>query len=365
MAQAALGRDRRCRAARPGDRARAPRRDRDRRAARPRHRGADRRPGRCADARGADDIVAWALDAAPTGAAAVELAATCARAAAAGRPVCLLAPPPRGSGRAAIERAAALAYLRAHGAALGHDVDAWLEAVVLLVRFGLPTGPRAAVIAPAGSWLEAQAPLLVADAEAAGRAPAGDRPAHDPDEPTDVVLYDPALGAPPRDHAGPARPGRRARRARRRSGDRCTARAPRSARSRCSAAPRERIAVGPRPRAAGRVGRARDRRRAAATASSPSSRDGDARRRSRDQGAARPRTASRSRARPSRRRRPRRSSSRAARATRSRSSRGATICRPSPRAARSSAASERRARAPRVHRGARPPPASRPPRAPP
>lgn len=141
-----------------------------------------------------DDIVAWALEASPTASQAVELAAACARAAEAGRPVCLLAPPPRGGGRAGIERTAALAYLRAHGAALGHDVDAWLEAVVALVRFGLPRGPRAAVIAPPGSWLEAQAYALAAEAETAGaRAIAVGRKAN---EVSDVVLYNPALDAP-------------------------------------------------------------------------------------------------------------------------------------------------------------------------
>ncbi|HEY5922035.1 MAG TPA: acetate--CoA ligase family protein [Kofleriaceae bacterium] len=138
-----------------------------------------------------DAVIAWALEATPTATAAVELAATCARAAAEGRPVCLLAPPLRGSGRAAIERAAALAYLRAHGAALGHDVDAWLEAVVALCRFGMPKGPHTAVIAPEGSWLEAQAIALVAEAESAGtRAPLVGRTGKG--EPTDVVLYDPS-----------------------------------------------------------------------------------------------------------------------------------------------------------------------------
>lgn len=144
------------------------------------------------------DVVAWALDAVPTGASVIELAQACARAAEAGHPVCLLAPPAGvgKSGRAATERTAALAYLRAHGAALGHDVDAWLEAVVLLVRHGLPRGPRAAVIAPTGSWLEAQALLVASEADALGtRAPAIG-PSSDT-EPTDVVLYDPALGAPP------------------------------------------------------------------------------------------------------------------------------------------------------------------------
>ncbi len=140
---------------------------------------------------GADDgdVVAWALEAAPAPAAALELAITCARAAATGRPVCVLAPPPRGTGRAAIEHAAALAYLRTHGAAVCHDVDAWLEAIVMLVRVGMPGGPRVAVIAPPGSWLHAQTLVLAAEADAAGaRAPQlGD------DKPTDVVLYDPAL----------------------------------------------------------------------------------------------------------------------------------------------------------------------------
>ena len=138
------------------------------------------------------DIVAWALDAPPGAATTLDLAQACARAAAAGRPICLLAPPPWGSGRAAIERAAALAYLRAHGAALAHDVDAWREAVVALVRFGMPDGPRAAIVAPAGSWLEAQALAIVAEAEALGL-----RPPKLEASGTDAVLYDPAAGAPP------------------------------------------------------------------------------------------------------------------------------------------------------------------------
>ena len=143
------------------------------------------------------EFVAWALETTPTGTAAVELASACARAAEAGRPVCLLAPPPQRGGRAGTERAAALAYLRAHGAALTHDVDAWLEAVVLLVRHGLPRGPRAAVIAPAGSWLEAQALLIAAEAESLNTRPPVIGPRTETtDEPTDVVLYDPSLGAP-------------------------------------------------------------------------------------------------------------------------------------------------------------------------
>ncbi|MEO8705910.1 MAG: acetate--CoA ligase family protein [Kofleriaceae bacterium] len=158
-------------------------------------RGIEARVGDAHDAGDGDAIIAWALEAVPSVAATVELAARCARAAATGRPVCLLVPaPPSGArGRQAIERAAALAYLHANGSALAHDVDAWLEAVVVLVRFGLPTGPRAAVIAPPGSWLEAQASAVAVEAETAG----GRSPISPPDDPTDVVLYDPALGAPP------------------------------------------------------------------------------------------------------------------------------------------------------------------------
>jgi hypothetical protein len=142
--------------------------------------------------------LAWALETPPSASAAAELAPICARAAEAGRPVCMLAPPPRGSGRGAIEHAAALAYLRAHGAAIGHDVDAWLEAIAMLARIGMPAGPRVAIIAPPGSWLHAQAIELAAEADAAGvRAPQLGA-----DKPTDVVLYDAAMdGAGEATHA--------------------------------------------------------------------------------------------------------------------------------------------------------------------
>jgi hypothetical protein len=64
----------------------------------------------------------------------------------------------------------------------------------MLVYFGLPDGPHAAVIAPSGSWLEAQALAVVAEAEQSGARPplvGGDR-----DERTDAVLYDPSLAVP-------------------------------------------------------------------------------------------------------------------------------------------------------------------------
>lgn len=145
-----------------------------------------------------DDLVALALETLPTAAKAVELAGSCARAAANGRPMCILAPPPRGATRTAVERAAALAYLRASGAVLGHDVDAWLESIVALVVFGLPRGPKVAVIAPAGSWLEAQTLALVTEAEGAGaRAPQLASEYKAKAEPTDVVLFDPDLTPAP------------------------------------------------------------------------------------------------------------------------------------------------------------------------
>jgi hypothetical protein len=157
----------------------------------------DGRTDRIAAALG-DDVIAWALDAPPGAALAIELATVCAHAAGAGRPICLLAPLPRGTGRPAIERVAAVAYLRAHGAAIGHDVDAWIESVVLLVRFGLPAGPRAAIIAPPGSWLEAQAIALTCEAESGGAR----SPLAAADDPTDVALYDPDLGPPPSSSPG-------------------------------------------------------------------------------------------------------------------------------------------------------------------
>ncbi len=167
-----------------------------------RARGLDARLATAPDA-ASDDLLALALETPPGAAAAVELAAVCARAASEGRPMCVLAPPPRGTGRVAIERAAALAYLRVHGAVVGHDVDAWLESVVALVRFGLPRGPRAAVIAPPGSWLEAQTLALVGEADGLGtRAPQLASEHRAKAEPSDVVLFDPALTPAPAELPG-------------------------------------------------------------------------------------------------------------------------------------------------------------------
>ncbi len=89
-------------------------------------------------------------------ATAAALAPVARAAATAGRPLVLLARPTRARGH---EPTAALAYLRAHGAALCVEPDAWLEAVCLVARHGVPEGPRAAVIAGGGSWLAVAASI--------------------------------------------------------------------------------------------------------------------------------------------------------------------------------------------------------------
>lgn len=143
--------------------------------------------------------VAAALAEAPDPAAAAALAPACRDAAEAGRPVVLLAPVGRaGSGKTAIERAAATAHLRAHGAIVVADPDAWIEAIVLVSRFGMPAGPRTAVIAPPGGWLAASARAQAAEVDPSGdRGPAIAAVAADV-EPADVLLVDrAALGDVP------------------------------------------------------------------------------------------------------------------------------------------------------------------------
>ena len=144
-------------------------------------------------ARGA--VLAWAPMVPPTAQQAADLASTCATAAAAGRPLILFCPPPRRSDPRSGDRAATLAYLRAYGAVIVNDPDAWIEAIVLVVGFGLPTGGNLALIAPEGGYLAASALALTAEAEALGtRLPIASN--FDPSAPTDVVLYDASLQAP-------------------------------------------------------------------------------------------------------------------------------------------------------------------------
>ncbi len=142
----------------------------------------------------ADGVVAGAwIDAEPAAAAAL---APAARAAAqASRPLLVLARTPRAR---AIETAASLAFLRAHGAAVFTDPDAWIEALCLLAAHGAPAGPRTAIVAPDGGYLAAAARTLGPDD---GRRPSW---ASRTDElaPSDVVLiarasWADAAAAPP------------------------------------------------------------------------------------------------------------------------------------------------------------------------
>jgi hypothetical protein len=132
---------------------------------------------------------AWIDADAPVAAA---LAPVARAAATAARPLLLFARPGRGrsasGSTASVTAAAALAYLRAHGAAVCNDPDAWLEAVCLVARHGVPDGARVAVVAPDGSWLAAAAAGL-GGADDDARRPALAASADDM-SPADVALVD-------------------------------------------------------------------------------------------------------------------------------------------------------------------------------
>lgn len=142
----------------------------------------------------AGTVVGWALAELPDPTVAARVAIAATAAAQAGRPLVLLLPPARVTGPGARERAAALAHLRAAGAAIVHDPDPWIEALLLVALFGPPRGPRVAMIADDTSL------VAVATAAAAAEAAQLGARAHelmaDPDAPTDVVLHDAALAPP-------------------------------------------------------------------------------------------------------------------------------------------------------------------------
>jgi hypothetical protein len=143
-----------------------------------------------------DGPVAFAPDEPPDAETAARLAPLCRRAAEMERPVVLLAAFGRERGRAAAQRAAALAYLRAHGAIVCSDPDVWLETVALLAAYGLPAGPRVAIVAPDGSWLGAAATALANEAERLGHRFPDVAMSASRVEPTDVVLVDRASLSP-------------------------------------------------------------------------------------------------------------------------------------------------------------------------
>jgi hypothetical protein len=112
--------------------------------------------------------VAFAPNDVPSLERAAGIAPLCAELAADSRPVVMLDASLPGTGKKAIERAAAVAYLRAHGAIHCDDPDMWLETIVLLAAIGCPAGPRTAIVAPPDSWLSASASALAREAAARG-----------------------------------------------------------------------------------------------------------------------------------------------------------------------------------------------------
>ncbi|HTM19036.1 MAG TPA: acetate--CoA ligase family protein, partial [Kofleriaceae bacterium] len=133
-------------------------------------------------------------------AAAAQLAPLCSRAARGRGALVLLAAWGRAPGRQAIERAAALACLRAAGAVVCDDPDVWLETVMLLAAHGLPGGPRVAVVAPPGSWLAASAAAMAGESAGARPPPV----ARDAGKlgPTDIALVDRTALADDTDRVG-------------------------------------------------------------------------------------------------------------------------------------------------------------------
>lgn len=106
-----------------------------------------------------------------------------------GRPVVLFVPPPSHKRSRAHEGAAAIAALRAHGAVVTDDPAIWIECIVLLAVYGLPTGPTVAIVASPDSWLQAAAMAQQRRAEWAGERFASTSTAPEAAA-TDVVVVD-------------------------------------------------------------------------------------------------------------------------------------------------------------------------------
>src|SRR5262249_46510759 len=132
--------------------------------------------------------ILYAPAAPPAAAAAARLAPLAQAAAERRRPLVLLAAFERARGRLGDERAAALAFLAAHGAIPVDDPGAWFETAVPAPAPGVPLGPRVAVVAPPGGWLALAATALSLEEEARGgaRLPVADAAA----PPADIVLVD-------------------------------------------------------------------------------------------------------------------------------------------------------------------------------
>ncbi|MCG8421146.1 MAG: acetate--CoA ligase family protein [Proteobacteria bacterium] len=151
-------------------------------------------------------VIAYAPEDPPDPELAARIAPFCRATAAAGSPVLALCSYARGSGRAADERAAALAYLRCSGMVICDDPDVWIESICLTAGHGLPDGPRVAVVAPPGSWLAASACALGNEAQLMGNRFPMIATSTKRLEPTDVALVDSAALSPSTpDHVGQTR----------------------------------------------------------------------------------------------------------------------------------------------------------------
>jgi hypothetical protein len=135
-------------------------------------------------------VIGQVLEQLPTPAATAQLGEHIAEHAGSGRPPVLFVPPaPRKRGKAD-ESAACVALLQAHGAVVTSDPEVWVECLVLLAAYGPPSGPRTAIVAPAGSWLAAAAAAQARRAEHLGERFTALAPSRDSQAATDLVLVD-------------------------------------------------------------------------------------------------------------------------------------------------------------------------------
>lgn len=140
-------------------------------------------------------VLSILLSSIPSGKTAALLGARIASHAKAGVPPVVLIPfalsgPEKAPIRSGDEHAASLALLRARGAILLRDPNAWLECVVLLALHGVPKGPHGAIVAEPGGWLALSAAALQKRAEAVGERFSPRTGATNSEQATDFVLTD-------------------------------------------------------------------------------------------------------------------------------------------------------------------------------
>jgi ATP-grasp domain len=138
----------------------------------------------------------------PEPAQAAALARLCVVAAENRRPIVFCAAFEPVKGRAAEERAAAFAYLAAHGAIVVPEPDAWFETAVLVAGYGPPAGPRTCVVAPPGGWLALAATALGLGGK--GEVAVAEGVEETSPRPADVALVDVSLDQPTPDRVARA-----------------------------------------------------------------------------------------------------------------------------------------------------------------